>query len=75
MDIRILKINEVVYEGEARGVTVPATSGTMQILDGHKPVVATLKKGEILVANKDQTLIEIDHGYLEATQDQVTILL
>jgi len=67
MNIKVLKINEVVFEGEASGVTVPATSGEMQLLDGHAPIVATLKAGTVQISGQE-TSIEIEHGYLEATQ-------
>lgn len=73
MNIKVLKINEVIFEGDAEGVTVPATSGEMQLLDGHVPIVATLKSGNIRVAGQEP--ISIEHGYLEATGEQVTILL
>ena len=73
MNIKVLKINDVVFEGEAEGVIVPATSGEMQLLDGHVPIVATLRAGEVRVSGQEP--ISIEHGYLEATGDQVTILL
>ena len=75
MNVRILKINEVVFEGTANSVSAPATTGVMQILDNHKPIVATLRSGEVTVEGETKQSFPIEHGYLEATGEQVTILL
>ena len=76
MNVRVLEINEVRFDGNAQAISVPAMSGVMQILPGHEPIIATLTSGVIEVEHAEGTeSIDIKQGYLEATQDQVTVLL
>jgi len=76
MNVRVLEINEVRFDGNALSISVPATSGVMQILPGHEPIIATLTSGIIEIQHTEGSeKIDIEQGYLEATQDQVTVLL
>ena len=78
MLLRIVRVNETLFAGEAHAVTVPAISGEMTVLGGHMPVVTTLRQGVVLVfESKDAAAkeFEIAGGVLEVTPTHATILL
>lgn len=76
MNVRVLEINEVRFDGEATSILVPARSGEMQVLPGHEPIIATLGAGTIEIKHKNGIEnIEIQQGYLEAAKNEVTVLL
>lgn len=75
--LRVLKINEPVFEGEAMSVTAPGASGELTIMAKHETMLSSLTAGEIRIRPQQgqEVCVEIDHGFIEATPDQVTILL
>ncbi len=77
MNVRVLKINETVFVGEALSVDVPGITGDMQILPGHESLATVLRIGAIVITDteKQKHEVEIEHGYLEVTPNQVTIIL
>ncbi len=77
MEVRVLKIQESLFSGEAVSVTAPGITGELQILSGHEPLVTVLKTGAVTIKDKDSEShsFEIEHGYLEVTPEQVTIIL
>jgi len=75
MHVVIAKVDEVLFEGEARSMTVPGAGGEMTVLDSHMPLVTTLKKGTITVRNGGDTDIPIGGGVLEVRRDGATVVL
>jgi len=77
MEVRILEINESLYTDKAKSVSVPGLTGDMQLLPGHESIVTVLKSGSIVVVDMQgkKHTFEIEHGYLEATPEQITIIL
>jgi len=77
MEVRVLKINSALFEGTAKSISVPALSGQMQVLSGHKPLVTTLQAGSIQVIDAEgkEHSFDIEHGYLEVTPEQATVIL
>lgn len=78
MHIVIAKVDEVLFEGEARSMTVPASAGEMTVLGSHMPLITTLKSGTITVRNEDgKTAGEfpIESGVLEVRRDGATVVL
>jgi len=53
MHLIIAKVNEVLYDGEAESLTVPAVAGEMTVLARHMPLITTLKQGIVTVRPKD----------------------
>ncbi len=77
MDVKILTIEQSLFAGKARSITVPGSTGEMTILAGHEPLVSALKQGVITIhtdTDKSETFA-IEKGYLEVTGTQVTVLL
>ncbi len=76
MHVVIAKVDEVLYEGEARSMTVPASGGEMTVLDEHMPLITTLKRGTIIVRNGSEAKeIPVDGGVLEVRRDGATVVL
>jgi len=75
--LRILKINETLFDGDIEKVVLPGVGGEMTVLVGHEPLVSLLKEGKIVVTPKEgeKQDFDIDRGYFEITQLQVSVLL
>jgi len=74
--LTISKVNELLFQGEARSVTIPGSEGEMTLLSGHEPLITMLKSGTITVreaeGNKE---FSIQKGILETSNGQVTVLV
>lgn len=77
MKVSVVRVNGILWNGEADTVTAPGTEGALTILEGHVPLVTTLAKGSIAIKNKTEELFvqEVESGVLEVTGDRVTVLL
>jgi F-type H+-transporting ATPase subunit epsilon len=77
MHLTILTPGQKVYEGNILSVNTPGTSGNIEILKGHAPLVASLANGSISVTTDKNEKLEFktSGGFLEVISDQVSILL
>ncbi len=78
MHLVIAKVDEVLFEGEAYSLTIPATAGEMTVLGHHEPLITTLKAGEArvhLAAGDNPKLFAISGGVLEVRADGATVIL
>ena len=53
MKVVIAKVDQNLFDGEAKSLTVPAADGEMTVLPEHMPVVTTLKAGTITVRSAE----------------------
>ena len=76
MQVKIFKSEEVVYEGEAAKVTVPAQNGEMTILPHHISIVTNLQRGRLIVFKNDgeKFQTEIGGGVCSFSDDCVSVL-
>lgn len=78
MHVVIAKVDEVLFEGEAYSLTVPAVAGEMTVLGHHEPLITTLKSGEARVhetAGDTAKVFAIPGGVLEVRSDGATVIL
>jgi len=84
MHVIIAKVDENVFTGEARSVTVPGAEGELTVLNRHMPLITTLKKGTITVrlpapagdgGDSAPKVFAIEGGFLEVRRDGVTVIL
>ena len=77
MEVRVLKIQESLFSGKAVSITAPGITGDLQILSGHEPLITVLKAGVITIRDKEgkDHAFDIEHGYLEVTAEQATVML
>jgi F-type H+-transporting ATPase subunit epsilon len=65
-----------IYEGEVSKVTLPGEDGEFGVLDGHAPLVTTLKTGTIdIEKSSGEELVAINWGYTEVTPDKISIIV
>ncbi len=68
---------EMVFEGGARSVVVPALDGEMGILPGHAALVGALSFGELRIEREDgskQRYFVRGGGFVEVAKNRVTVL-
>ena len=67
MKLGVYSLQKVLYDGDAKSVTCPSTSGEITILEDHEPLISMLKDGVVKVVDtsaKDH-YIEIGSGFVE----------
>jgi F-type H+-transporting ATPase subunit epsilon len=78
MHLVIAKVDETLFEGEARSVTVPGAEGELTVMGEHMPLISTLKEGDITVRLGDNSAPRVFHvlgGVLEVRRDGATVIL
>ena len=77
MKVVIAKVDEVLFEGEARSLTVPGSEGEMTVLARHMPLITTLREGTIVVRepNEQEHTFRITSGILEVNPQSATVIL
>lgn len=77
LKVKLITPKEVVFDGTALTVTVPAEKGEMQIYQGHIPVLAQVKSGMVSIESpgKEPVRFEVDEGFLRVTQSEVNLLI
>ncbi len=76
MKVRVAKVGESLFEGEARSVSVPGSEGDMTILPHHEPLITALRKGTVKVTTAEQTQeFAIEKGLVEVSNNEVIVLL
>ena len=76
MFLEIITPEKKVYEGEITSVQLPGSEGSFQILNNHSPIVSTLKKGSVIIVDKDNSKQEIEllGGVVEVNANKIIVL-
>jgi len=74
--LEIITPDKKIYSGSVRSVRVPGQNGSFQILKDHAPVISTLDKGPVVIADEQgvETRFLIAGGVVEVKQDKVILL-
>ena len=72
LDVSILNLSRVVFEGQAGRVIVTGEEGVFEILPFHKRIISRLITGAVMV---DQQSFPIRRGIIKADQNKITIIL
>ncbi len=76
MKVRIAKVGESLFEGEARSLSVPGSEGDMTILPHHVPLISALRAGTVTVrTGEGDQQFEITKGLVEVSNNEVIVLL
>jgi len=62
----------VIFDGVAKSVILPGDEGEFEVLDFHKPIVSSLKRGEIVI---DNMAFPIARGIMRFYKEQMTALV
>lgn len=72
LNVSILNLSRVVFEGQAQKVIVSGEEGVFEILPFHKRIISRLITGAVVV---DQQSIPIRRGIVKADQNTVTVII
>lgn len=76
---KIITPEKTVFESEVTQVTLPVTDGEVTILANHRPYIASLAPGEIVLKNKnksgeEETNLVVSGGFIEFNENILTVL-
>jgi F-type H+-transporting ATPase subunit epsilon len=75
MNIEIVTPEAKVYEDTIDSVVMPTTSGEIDILPGHIPIVTEIMAGELIVSNSGtRQSLAISKGFAQYVGDKISIL-
>jgi F-type H+-transporting ATPase subunit epsilon len=77
MTLEILTPEHKLFSDSVYGVQLPGVAGSFEVLDKHASLVSALKSGRIKVLNdrSHSTQFEIQSGFVEVINNQVTVLV
>ena len=70
MQVTILSLRKIEYQGQAVSLNVKTTSGEITVLNHHLPLVTTLESGRIILTDNDGQKITfpVNGGFLEVAE-------
>jgi len=75
INLKIITLEKIAYEGEADQVTLPTMDGEITILANHVPLISLLKHGELIIKNNDEEIsMAIYKGFVEFKENKIIIL-
>ena len=75
MNIEIVTPEDRVYEDTIDSVVMPTTSGEIDILPGHIPIVTEIQAGELIVSKSGtRQSLAISKGFAQCVGDKISIL-
>ncbi|WP_457605668.1 ATP synthase F1 subunit epsilon [Nitratifractor sp.] len=77
MKLEIVTPSGLIYEGEARMVTLPGKEGEFGVLPEHAALVSLLDTGVITVETADgkEIMIAINKGYVKVDENKVSCIV
>ena len=77
LQLTIARVDEPVFVGSVRSVSVPGVDGVMELMADHTPLVSNLTAGEIRVQTEDGAshTYSVTMGTLEVAHNHATILI
>lgn len=77
MTLKIISAEEVLFEGEAKSVTLPGSMGSFTVLDHHASLISTLTAGDIVYVTDDDTqqTRSIGGGLVDVDNNIVSVCL
>lgn len=71
MELKILKLDGIKFEGKVSHVSLPTKDGEITILPNHIPLITILKKGDIKIEGQE---IKVEGGVAEIDGKKVVVL-
>lgn len=76
---KIITPEKTVFESEVSQVTLPVTEGEVTILANHRPYIASLESGEIVLKTKnksgeEETSLVVSGGFIEFNENSLVVL-
>ena len=73
MDVTIVSLQEVLYQGSARQIIFPGEQGMFEVLTSHRPLVSLLLPGTIVI--DENHVLPIERGVVKVAFDQITAIV
>ena len=74
LQLRIVSLEKVEYDGAVESVLVPGTIGQFEILNDHAPIISTLQKGAVEYTTKEGKVeLNILGGFVEVQKNVVSL--
>ncbi|MBT3483273.1 MAG: ATP synthase F1 subunit epsilon [Opitutales bacterium] len=76
MNLEIVTPEARVYEDTVDSVVLPTTSGEINLLPGHIPLVTEIQAGEIIVSKSGESgqSLAISKGFAQCVGDKISVL-
>jgi F-type H+-transporting ATPase subunit epsilon len=76
MKLEIITPDKKLYEGDVKSAVFPGSEGSFGVLDGHAPMIATLKSGKVQLTEQNNNRVEFDvkGGVVEVLRNKVIVL-
>ena len=76
MKLEIITPDKKLYEGEVKYASFPGSEGSFGVLNGHAPMISTLKSGNIEVVEENNTnqSFAVKGGVVEILKNKVIVL-
>lgn len=77
MKLAIYSIQQALFEGEVKSLTLPTPQGEITVLDNHLPLITLVAPGKIRYTfpdDEEQTLL-LNGGVLEVRPDSEAVIL
>ncbi len=76
LHVSLITPEKVHFQGDADAVTIPTTSGQIQIFAGHMPLVTILAAGELkIIAGGETKFLAVSAGYIEVRPGNKVVVL
>lgn len=76
LNVEVVAVDRLVWEGSAKSVLVKTTEGNMGILPGHEPVLALLADSAVRIESLDgaESFFAVHGGFFSLDSDTIKIL-
>ena len=76
MNVKIITPDKILFEGTAKLLQLPGTGGLFEILNGHAPIIASLKEGSIKLEEEEgEKRFEIKAVVFKGQKDEILVLV
>jgi len=77
MKLEIVTPNGVIFDAEAKQVTLPGSEGEFGVLANHATLVSLLDTGVIVIEKTDgnEVAVAINSGYVKVAEDKTTCIV
>lgn len=67
MRLSIYSLKKTLYDGDAKFINCQTMAGEITVLDGHRPLVSTLKEGVVKILDQrgEAHYVNVRSGFLE----------
>lgn len=76
MNVKIIKPDSTVFEGQASLLQLPGTNGLFEILENHAPIISSLASGKIRIQTDDgEKSFDIKAGVVKGQKNDILVLV